>query len=214
MWPKIEVIYAPKRKGMSFSDIELRQLLISVLALIFAFTMALWSFGYGFFLEFAFAAAVLAVGTGFILHEMAHKFVAQRYNCWAEYRYSPFGLILTVISSMAGFLIAAPGAVFISGSVTRRENGIISAVGPLTNLVIGAAIFPIAIFALPDFMRLLFFVAYINLFLGAFNMIPVPPLDGSKIYPWNLPVYVGMFAALVALIIPAFFMWSYGYLPF
>jgi len=204
MWPRVEIIYAPKRKGISFSDVEIKHLLISVLALILAFSMMLWSFGEGYRLEFAFAAAVIAVGTGFLLHEMAHKFVAQRFKCWAEYRYSPFGLLLTVVSALAGFLIAAPGAVFISGNVTRRENGLISIAGPGTNLAIGAMILPIALFVIPEFGGLLLFVAYINLFLGIFNMLPVPPLDGSKIYPWNLLVYIATFAALIALIIPVY----------
>jgi Zn-dependent protease len=214
MWPKIEVIYAPKRKGLSFSDVELRHLLIATAVLILAFTLSLWSFGQGARIDFAFAAAVLAVGTGFILHEMAHKFVAQRFKCWAEFRYNPFGLLITIASSMMGFLMAAPGAVFISGDVTRRENGMISAAGPLTNLAIGGLTLPFAIFIQLDFTGLILFVAYINLFLGIFNMLPVPPLDGSKILQWNILIYIGIFAGLIVLMIPTALLLFVGYIPF
>jgi Zn-dependent protease len=52
----------------------------------------------------------VGVGTGFMLHELAHKFVAQRYGYWAEYKASPMGLIFTVVmAAMFGFVFAAPG---------------------------------------------------------------------------------------------------------
>jgi len=213
MRPRIEIIYVPRRKGISFSDTEIRQFLISAAVLVFAFTLMLWSFGHGFPILLALTASLLAVGTGFILHEMAHKFTAQRFMCWAEYRYAPLGLLLTVISALAGFLIAAPGAVYIAGNLSKRENAIISLAGPGTNLVIGALTLPVAILIPPGVRELLLFVAYINLFLGIFNMLPVPPLDGSKIYPWNRAVYIGVFAALIALIIPVYLLLT-GWLQF
>ncbi len=57
--------------------------------------------------------SALAVGTGFLLQELAHKFIAQRYGYWAEYRADRNGLLFIIIMSFAGFLLAAPGAVMI-----------------------------------------------------------------------------------------------------
>jgi Zn-dependent protease len=37
-----------------------------------------------------------------------------------------------------------------------------------------------------DFMLLLFYIAAINIFLGVFNLIPVPPLDGSHVLQYFL----------------------------
>ncbi|MDI6855821.1 MAG: site-2 protease family protein, partial [Candidatus Thermoplasmatota archaeon] len=85
-----------------------------------------------------FPIALLAVATGFLLHELMHKLVAQKYGCWAEYRAFPFGLVLALLMSAAGFVFAAPGAVYIMGSITKKENGKISLAGPLINIVIGA----------------------------------------------------------------------------
>ena len=48
-------------------------------------------------------------------------------------------------------------------------------------------------------MILLFLLARLNIILGIFNMIPFPPLDGSKIVKWNVPAYVAMAGVLVAL---------------
>ena len=30
--------------------------------------------------------SILTIGVGFLFHEIAHKLVAQRYGCWAEFR--------------------------------------------------------------------------------------------------------------------------------
>ncbi|MCK4883502.1 MAG: hypothetical protein KAS30_01400, partial [Candidatus Diapherotrites archaeon] len=88
---------------------------------------------------FAFPVALVTVGTGFILHEMAHRVVAKHFGKKAEFRAWKFGLIFAILSAFLGFIFAAPGAVYIFGTVTRKQNGMISIAGPLTN--IGVAIF-------------------------------------------------------------------------
>lgn len=66
----------------------------------------------------------LTVGVGFVLHELAHKFVAIRYGFHAEFKMWVEGLILAVITTMFGFVFAAPGAVYIQGDyITKEENG-------------------------------------------------------------------------------------------
>ncbi|MFH1240586.1 MAG: site-2 protease family protein [Candidatus Diapherotrites archaeon] len=39
--------------------------------------------------------------------------------------------------------------------------------------------------------------AYINMFLGLFNMIPFPPLDGSKIFRWNPIIWAAVFLPFI-----------------
>jgi len=41
-----------------------------------------------------------------------------------------------LLFSLFGFIIAAPGAVFIRGMITRERNGKISLAGPMTNIVL------------------------------------------------------------------------------
>lgn len=136
--------------------------------------------------------ATVTVGTGFLLHELAHKFVAQRYHCWAEFRASNMMLWIAIISSFFGFLFAAPGAVVIDArGTTRRQNGLISLAGPATNFVLAAVFFSLGIFfTASSFSQQLFqYGAYINVWLGLFNLIPFGPFDGQKIFVWNKPIW-------------------------
>lgn len=132
-----------------------------------------------------FGVSLFTAGLGFLLHELAHKLVAQRYGCVAEFRAFDQMLYLALgLAVMVGFLFAAPGAVMISGMVTRKENGIISMAGPLTNYIL-ALIFLGITFSVPALSSLTRLGFSINIWLGLFNMIPFGNFDGIKIFYWN-----------------------------
>ena len=148
----------------------------------------------------AFIISSITVGLGFIVHELAHKVVAQRFYCLAEFKANNTMLILAVIMSFAGFVLAAPGAVWIKGSITKKQNGIISLAGPLSNFLL-ALLFFSGIFFTRNLVQLFFFQGFfINSWLGLFNMIPFAPFDGIKIYRWNKPIYIGLSAALLVMV--------------
>ena len=194
---------------MSFSKYEKEQLTESIGILTVAFTLAL-SDGLAPVMnspEILINTLPLAFGavmTGFLLHELAHKWMAQQYGCWAEYRGNRNGLLFALLMSSFGFLLAAPGAVMVSGRITERQNGIIAAVGPISNVIIALIAYPIYIFTvgleLPFSLigELARFIVIINLILGGFNMIPIQPLDGSKIIVWSKYAYFGIIAAIFA----------------
>lgn len=139
-----------------------------------------------------FVISLFTAGLGFLLHELAHKFTAQRYGCAAEFRAYDQLLYLAVGLAVAvGFIFAAPGAVMISGMITRRENGIISAAGPATNFILGMAFLALG-YLLPS-LNFAFSVGFmINMWLGLFNLIPFGPLDGLKIFHWNKMIWGAM----------------------
>lgn len=142
--------------------------------------------------------AFLVVVLGFLLHEMAHKVVAQRLHLWAEFRASAGGLVAALaLCIFTTIIFAAPGAVLIVGNATRRDGALISIAGPATNLVIGFAFLPFVgssanpweVGTAGNFFQL---AALVNALLAVFNLLPFPPLDGSKIVRWNLGVYLAM----------------------
>lgn len=177
---------------ISTSDIEIRDILKAWIAVSIAFGIVLSASFSDFYQKFIIAA--LTVGIGFLLHELGHKFVAQRYGCFAEFRSFDNMLILAIAMSFFGFVFAAPGAVMISGRVNIRRNGIISAAGPLVNL--GLAVLFLPLFFIPSqFLQLVALYGFmINSWLALFNMIPVWLFDGHKIWRWNKAVYFAMAA--------------------
>lgn len=186
---------------MRFSSTEIRHLLRAWVFVSLAFAIAM----VGFSLDPRFAIAIvfsaITAGIGFLGHELMHKYVAQRYRCWAEFRANDFMLGIMLLMSLFGLIFAAPGGVFIANHVTPRKNGIIALAGPLTNIALGLA-FAALTFVLPDGLDPLgAFGMQINFWLGFFNLIPLPGIDGSKVLEWNKGVYA---LALIISIILAF----------
>jgi Zn-dependent protease len=195
--------------GFRFTGREIRDLAIAWLALGVAFTLFLdrqellaalntpgseTAVTVGLLL----ARALITVGIGFLLHELAHKAVAVRFGQIAEFR-ADYGMLgLAIVAGLAGFLFAAPGAVYHRGRISARENGLIALAGPVTNLLLAALFLPAA-----------FLGGYagevgnlgvlVNVLLAAFNMIPYGPLDGRKVIAWSKVVYAAVAVPTIGL---------------
>lgn len=186
---------------------EIFDIVVSVIAISVAFSIG--KLGY-------FPIILLTVGLGFVAHELAHRFVANHYGAKAYFRAWPEGLLLMFVMAwvtQGQFIFAAPGAVYIySNYLTRRENGIISISGALMNCLL-ALLFLVIALAIgiggvlsdnPNSLSLagafIAFGTYTNLYLAFFNMIPIPPLDGSKVMAWNFFVWAAFMLILVILL--------------
>ncbi len=193
------------------SNTEILHIIIAWLAISYAFSiLLLWSslgrrpvteeLLNGIFNPFVISLST--VGISFLIHEMSHKIVAQRFGSWAEFRMSPLMLFLMLFLVYGfGILFAAPGAVMIfGGQVGKRENGLISLAGPLSNIFLG-----LAFFLLLSETGILYEIGrygvIINVALALFNLIPFGIFDGRKIWNWNKPVYLTVVIAALALLI-------------
>ena len=184
-----------------FTETELRHLSISVLALAVAVS------GVGFLpiesVGYRLAAISIPLALGFIAHELAHKYVATRYGYFAVYRMWTLGLAFALLIGLASggrFLFAAPGAVVIlSPYFTRRQSGLIGLAGPVTNIAIAGCLLPMSY--LPGVVGMIGFLgARINLWLAFFNLLPLPPLDGEKVFSWNPAIWAAIEVPLLVLI--------------
>lgn len=170
-----------------FSNEEIRDLIIALLVLSLAFSI-LFS---GRDLDLALyllPLSIIGVGSSFIFHELAHKFVAMHYGYWAEFKLWMSGLVIALLSSFIGVIFAAPGAVYIHGQyIDDKENGVISIAGPAINIVLALIFFAlIPSTATSPYWRMATLLGfYINSYIGLFNLIPLGPLDGAKVLRWN-----------------------------
>ncbi len=104
-------------------------------------------------------------------------------------------------------MFGAPGAVYISPSAAgfygydpaarqrdpEEDSMIISAAGPGINLAFAIG-FLLLIISGPGglVLTIALFGFLLNAGLGSFNMLPVPPLDGSKIFRKSIPIALGI----------------------
>ena len=164
----------------------------------------------------------IAITLVFVLHEYMHKVTAQRFGAIAAFRRSDIGLIITFFSSLIGFLIGLPGATMIySSSFTKKEEGYVSLAGPLTNFAVFLIFFALGALIFPNFIGNVLFgnllrtfanfshlsylydtiivTMFIALLLAFYNMLPIFPLDGSKVLRWDKRVYAASMVALFAI---------------
>ena len=141
--------------------------------------------------------------SAFLIHEFAHKFLAQYYGSWAEFRAQMYGLIVTAISAVPfmPFKFIAPGAVMV-GLSDRNRFGRVALIGPLTNLVMGFA-FLISTYLYP-YHSYLYSGASFNAWIAMFNLLPFGTLDGQKIFEWNKLAWGSTMAVTMILFVVAY----------
>ena len=191
-----------------FTKTEIRDLIISFIVIALAFSILYSNRNFDEIL-FIFPIVAVGVGAGFIFHELGHKFAAMHYGYWAQYQLWPTGLVIALVSSFFGFIFAAPGAVVIySHGMERSENGLVSLAGPIVNIVLGLIFLAIlsSLGQVTDYNGYIIALicllgTRINFFLATFNLLPIPPLDGSKVLSWNAVVWIVVFAISAILLI-------------
>ncbi len=190
---------------IKFSPVEFAHLFWAWILISIAFAEVLKTTETGFF--YFFGIALFTAGIGFLLHELAHKYVAQKYGCFAEFRADFMMLFLAVGMSFFGFFFAAPGAVLIHGTITTKRNGIISIAGPATNAVLSIIFFGLTFFTTGLLRSVCLYGLLINAWLAVFNMIPFGNIDGEKVLKWNKLAY-GILLLISSGLLMLVFLWK------
>ncbi|NJN54992.1 MAG: site-2 protease family protein [Anaerolineae bacterium] len=142
----------------------------------------------------------------FAYHELAHALVADRLGDPTPRSYGRISLNPIRNLDRTGFILALVigfgwaytpiNPLYFKGN-PRRAFAIVSVAGPLANLLMAAllglplrlGLVPYAppMEVLPSLYFFLTFAVYYNLLLFAFNLLPIPPLDGFRILLGILP---------------------------
>ncbi len=155
---------------------------------------------------------IVALIISIILHEMAHGYAANALgDPTARLQGRLSGNPLVHIDLLGSIII--PAILFLTNAGIlfgwakpvpynpynlknqRWGEALVAAAGPATNLML-AFIFSLilrsaaALDLSPTFMQVSWYIVYINILLALFNMLPIPPLDGSKILTAVLPFHM------------------------
>lgn len=134
-----------------------------------------------------------------IIHEISHGFVAERLGDptarnAGRLTLNPIKHIDPIGSIALPLLLSLiPGGVVFGWAKPvpydprffkkpKRDAALVAAAGPVSNFIL-AAIFAAVfhIFGFGSFGELLSLIVVVNIALAIFNLVPIPPLDGSKI---------------------------------
>ncbi len=150
--------------------------------------------------------AILILLYSIVLHELAHGYVAEKLGDYTPKiagrltlnplaHLDPIGSILLPILSIYFFGVGIGWAKPVPINPLNFENPKkdtvkVAIAGPLTNIFL--ALFFLFLYKffviqnLTDIANLMILGIRINLILAVFNLIPIPPLDGSKIFLQNI----------------------------
>lgn len=193
--------------------------------------------------DFIFIILILILSV--VIHEVSHGYAAQmlgdptarlagRLTLNPLKHLDPFGSVIIpalLVLSKAGFLIGWAKPVPYNPYNLRNARwgeAIVAGAGPLTNIFI-AVVFGLLIrlgtiydFLSPAFVEIAGYVVFINILLAIFNLLPIPPLDGSKVLKSLLPYKAaykydafvefftryGMIASLIFIFVFISFLWQ------
>lgn len=143
-----------------------------------------------------------------ILHEIAHGVVADRLGdptarLSGRLTLNPLPHIDLYMSILLPLLLILSGSPIIFGGAKpvpidpfnlkegRKDVALVSLAGPLTNFllaIVAALLLKVSfVSSVPFVSFLLDTTINLNLLLGFFNLLPLPPLDGSKFFAMLLP---------------------------
>src|SRR5487761_1921035 len=151
---------------------------------------------------------ILAIIPSIVLHEVSHGYVAYHFGdptAKEAHRLTlnplrhidPFGTVLLpallLLSGLPAFGYAKPVPVNVSRLRNPRTQSLyVSLAGPLVNVVLSAVGFAISEYALhvnhsQVTLNIGVSLGLVNLILAVFNMLPIPPLDGSAVIERFIP---------------------------
>jgi len=144
-----------------------------------------------------------------ILHEVAHGYVADRFGdptarLLGRLTLNPIPHVDPMMSILLPLVLIFTGSPVIFGAAKpvpvdpfnlrnpKKDMALVSLAGPATNFLIAAvaALFlklGVTFIHNPLIFEAIFTIVKLNLLLGIFNLIPIPPLDGSKVVALFLP---------------------------
>lgn len=204
LWYKIRQYYW-------FTSAEIRSLAATVLIVAFIISFADWGKGATPDLTeglFNFLIAVIITAVTFFVRESVRRIAALSVGYRAEYKVWWWGLLLglVIVFISRGYVwILLPGGILLHHLAGHRLGhfryglnffglGMVSMTAPIANVVMAVIIKSVNLYLNSGVLTK---AVYLNLLLAIFSVLPIPPMDGSKMFFGSRMVYSFMFIAII-----------------
>jgi len=184
----------------------------------------------------AFILLIIPLLLSITIHEWSHGMVAYKFGdptpkIQGRLSFNPFAHLDplgTILLLTIGFGWAKPVMINPRNIPGKTKMMLVSLAGPASNFMLAIIFSIIAYFLNHDILsgiitskemlafisQLISIIIRINTVLGTFNLMPIPPLDGSNIVKWILPGFLAdMYESLApyGIIILIILMWTVGF---
>lgn len=192
---------------IQFLPIEVAELIFATIMLSTMFVIAYgWDLG----------VSLLLGALGLMIHELGHKVVG-RIRCIPDVHFtlSPFGIGVGYAAALLiGHALAAPGGVTVGEESSENDRLLMALGGPMANLLLFFVFLGLHLWepfvwqgqiGAATEVNIWLAAAFINLYLGFFNLLPIPMFDGSHIKRYSTVVWgvsIGAFAMIAVLVWP------------
>ncbi len=214
-------------EGLTFNKQERNALIITIIVLAFIFSFNQWGPSKEADLSIGlknFLISIVIVGISVFFHHAGQKITAHINGFKAEHKIwwtgLVIGLLIAILTNGALLILAASGT-FVE-KTTRRlgykrptidlyDYGRIVMWGPMANIFLGASTLTVSwIFNIPEVWVGKIFT--FNVLYAFYNLLPFPPLDGSKMFFASRLNYVFMMSAYSAYIALIFLLDVYSFI--
>jgi len=219
------------KEHFKFSKEEIKATAISIL--IFAFIISFNEWGYGEKFDFFIGlrnlfSAILIMTLTILLHLSAQKIAGLHVGFKVEYKLWWYGLlislVLCILSKGKIWWLFIPGGIFLhhlSGhrlgffryGVNTLAMGVIALIGPVANIILATILKNIQIYLpfIPVNLVLLQKVFAVNWAFAVCTLLPIPPLDGSRVFFQSRLIYMFVFGSILgyAILVNVFHIYSF-----
>ena len=201
------------KRYFSFTPLEARSLAIAILVTAFVFSFKEWGYGSSFDFKiglFNYFNAILIVALSFLVHISMQRVWSLGTGFRLEWKMWSFGLLFAMIMSFLtnGFIwLIIPGGIILHHMGGHRLGwfrydinywalGLIAASGPIASIILVMVFKALGAFVSNSLIdKLIIF----NIAYALYSLVPIPPLDGSKIFFGSRMFYAFSMAFIIAM---------------
>src|SRR3989338_670042 len=184
------------KRYFTFTPLEIRSIIIAILIIVFVFSFKEWGYGDAFDVPlglFNFFNAILIVALSFLVHISIQRIWSLGTGYRLEWKMWTVGLLFSLIMAFltnGAVWLIIPGGFIVHHMAGHRLGwfrydinywalGLIAFAGPLANILLAIVFKSLSGFVSNALIQK---VIIFNIMYAVFSMVPIPPLDGSKVY--------------------------------